>query len=70
MSPPPSPAAPPLPLTPPIARYLSLVLIVGKFMRVMVTGAMYRIMYEELPNVDRILQLCLDIFLVREAGSN
>lgn len=42
--------------------------MVGKFVRVLVTGAMYKVMFEELPNVDRILQLCLDIFLVRESG--
>lgn len=26
-----------------------------------------KIMFEDMPNVDRVLQLCLDIYLVREA---
>ncbi|CAJ0950899.1 unnamed protein product, partial [Mesorhabditis belari] len=48
--------------------YLSLVLLVGKFMRDMATGSMPKIMFDQLPNVDDILQMCLDIMLVREAG--
>uniref|UniRef100_A0A915B433 Piezo-type mechanosensitive ion channel component n=1 Tax=Parascaris univalens TaxID=6257 RepID=A0A915B433_PARUN len=51
-----------------LSLYLSMVLVFGRLMRSVVTGAMQRIMFEELPNVDRILRLCLDIYLVREAG--
>ncbi|KAI8491937.1 mechanosensitive ion channel [Branchiostoma belcheri] len=51
-----------------VGLYLSLVLVVGKFVRMFVSGISYRIMFTEMPNVDRILKLCLDIFLVRETG--
>jgi hypothetical protein len=32
------------------------------------SGVSTKIMFTELPNVDRIIKLCLDIFLVRECG--
>lgn len=28
----------------------------------------FKIMFDDMPDVDRVLQLCLDIYLVREAG--
>lgn len=31
------------------------------------SGASSKIMFEDLPYVDRVLQLCLDIYLVRES---
>ncbi|XP_071959086.1 piezo-type mechanosensitive ion channel component 1-like [Antedon mediterranea] len=49
-----------------IGLYVSLVLVVGRFVRMYFSGIRYQIMFNELPNVDRILKLCLDIFLVRE----
>uniref|UniRef100_A0A8C3KC08 Piezo type mechanosensitive ion channel component 2 n=1 Tax=Calidris pygmaea TaxID=425635 RepID=A0A8C3KC08_9CHAR len=48
--------------------YASVVLVVGKFVREFFSGISHTIMFEELPNVDRILKLCTDIFLVRETG--
>nr|XP_006818270.1 PREDICTED: piezo-type mechanosensitive ion channel component 2-like [Saccoglossus kowalevskii] len=51
-----------------IGLYVSLVLVVGRFVRMFVSGISYRIMFEELPNPDRILRLCLDIFMVRESN--
>ncbi|XP_067854151.1 piezo-type mechanosensitive ion channel component 1 isoform X4 [Heptranchias perlo] len=48
--------------------YLSIVLVVGKFVRGFFSEISYSIMFEELPCVDRILKLCHDIFLVRENG--
>ncbi|KAM4609898.1 piezo-type mechanosensitive ion channel component 2 [Polymixia lowei] len=48
--------------------YMSVVLVVGKFIRESFTGISRSIMYEELPCVDRVLKLCTDIFVVRETG--
>ncbi|XP_041959521.1 piezo-type mechanosensitive ion channel component 2 [Alosa sapidissima] len=48
--------------------YASVVLVIGKFVREFFSGIHHTIMFEELPNVDRILKLCTDIFLVRETG--
>ncbi|KAK3534112.1 hypothetical protein QTP86_002221 [Hemibagrus guttatus] len=48
--------------------YMSVVLVIGKFVREFFSGISHNIMFEELPNVDRILKLCTDIFLVRETG--
>ncbi|XP_043565936.1 piezo-type mechanosensitive ion channel component 2-like, partial [Chiloscyllium plagiosum] len=51
-----------------IGLYLSVVLVIGKFVREFFKGISRSIMFEELPNPDRILKLCTDIFLVREMG--
>uniref|UniRef100_A0A8C4SJ92 Piezo type mechanosensitive ion channel component 1 (Er blood group) n=1 Tax=Erpetoichthys calabaricus TaxID=27687 RepID=A0A8C4SJ92_ERPCA len=48
--------------------YLSVVLVIGKFVRGFFSEISHSIMFEELPCVDRILKLCNDIFLVRETG--
>ncbi|OAF70341.1 hypothetical protein A3Q56_01869 [Intoshia linei] len=50
-----------------IGLYLSLVLVISKFLRIILSGYSNRIMFEELPNVDKLLNLCNDIFTVREA---
>ncbi|XP_078071856.1 piezo-type mechanosensitive ion channel component 2 isoform X1 [Mustelus asterias] len=51
-----------------VGLYASVVLVIGKFVREFFSGISHDIMFEELPNVDRILKLCTDIFLVRETG--
>uniref|UniRef100_A0A8C5WJN1 Piezo non-specific cation channel R-Ras-binding domain-containing protein n=1 Tax=Leptobrachium leishanense TaxID=445787 RepID=A0A8C5WJN1_9ANUR len=51
-----------------VGLYMSVVLVIGKFIREFFNGIARGIMFEELPNVDRILKLCTDIFLVRETG--
>ncbi|XP_067904575.1 piezo-type mechanosensitive ion channel component 2-like [Heterodontus francisci] len=51
-----------------VGLYLSVVLVIGKFVREFFKGISRSIMFEELPNPDRILKLCTDIFLVREMG--
>ncbi|XP_068928415.1 piezo-type mechanosensitive ion channel component 2-like [Petaurus breviceps papuanus] len=51
-----------------VGLYVSVVMVIAKFIREHFNGISRSIMYEELPNVDRILKLCTDIFLVREMG--
>ncbi|XP_061486147.1 piezo-type mechanosensitive ion channel component 2-like [Rhineura floridana] len=51
-----------------VGLYMSFVLVIGKFIREFFNGISRSIMFEELPNVDRILKLCMNIFLAREAG--
>ncbi|XP_030060451.1 piezo-type mechanosensitive ion channel component 1 [Microcaecilia unicolor] len=48
--------------------YVSIVLVIGKFVRGFFSEISHSIMFEELPCVDRILKLCQDIFMVRETG--
>jgi len=50
-----------------IGLYVGFVWLIGKFVRIFFTSISYRIMYDELPNVDRILKLCLEIYMVRES---
>jgi hypothetical protein len=38
--------------------YISVVLVVGKIFRVFFVGLSYTIMFEDMPNVDRVLQVC------------
>lgn len=47
--------------------YVSVVLVIGKFVRGFFSEISHSIMFEELPCVDRILKLCTDIFLVSDA---
>lgn len=51
-----------------VGLYMSVVLVIGKFVREFFNGISRSIMFEELPNVDRVLKLCTDIFVVRETG--
>jgi len=51
-----------------IGLYLSLVLVIGRFVRMWLQGLSFRIMFVELPTPDFLLKLCLDIYLVRECG--
>ncbi|KAM4723042.1 piezo-type mechanosensitive ion channel component 1 [Rhinophrynus dorsalis] len=48
--------------------YVSIVLVIGKFVRGFFSEVSHSIMFEELPCVDRILKLCQDIYVVRENG--
>lgn len=51
-----------------IGLYVSLVLVIGRFVRMWIQGLSFKIMFVELPNPDVLLKLCLDIYMVRESG--
>lgn len=51
-----------------IGLYVTVILFFSRFIRSKIfTNDIVTIIVEELPNVDRILNLCRDIYLVREA---
>ncbi|XP_076679384.1 piezo type mechanosensitive ion channel component isoform X2 [Andrena cerasifolii] len=48
--------------------YTTAVIVISQMMRKIVSEMAPKIMFDDLPYVDRILRLCLDIYLVRESG--
>ncbi|XP_018376713.1 PREDICTED: piezo-type mechanosensitive ion channel component isoform X6 [Trachymyrmex cornetzi] len=51
-----------------IGLYTTAVIVISQMMRKIVSDMAPKIMFDDLPYVDRILRLCLDIYLVRESG--
>ncbi|XP_055941202.1 piezo-type mechanosensitive ion channel component 2-like isoform X4 [Argiope bruennichi] len=51
-----------------VGLYTTFVLVVSRVVRGFVAGTSFTIMFDDMPYVDRVLQLCLDIYLVRESG--
>ena len=45
---------------------MTFILLIGRMLRLSTTGQQTMITYLELPYVDNILRLCLDLYLVRE----
>lgn len=51
-----------------IGLYTTLIFVFSRFLRgTIFSGSSSKIMFDDLPYVDRVLQLCLDIYLVRES---
>ncbi|KAG5201705.1 hypothetical protein MG293_011745 [Ovis ammon polii] len=51
-----------------VGLYVLVVMVAAKFIRDHFLSIAHSIMYDQLPDVDRMLGLCTDIFLVRELG--
>ena len=49
-----------------IGLYVSVVLVIGGFIRNFITKLPQTLLFDEIYNPDPLLKLCLDIFLVRE----
>lgn len=47
-----------------IGLYTTFVFLASRVLRGFFSGIYTKIMFDDLPNVDRVLQLCLDIYLV------
>ncbi|XP_017768658.1 PREDICTED: piezo-type mechanosensitive ion channel component isoform X3 [Nicrophorus vespilloides] len=50
-----------------IGLYTTLVFVASRLLRGFFSEICFKIMFDDMPYVDRVLQLCLDIYLVREA---
>ncbi|XP_064467318.1 piezo-type mechanosensitive ion channel component 2-like isoform X2 [Ornithodoros turicata] len=50
-----------------VGLYTTFVLVASRLMRGFMAGTSFTIMFDDMPYVDRVLQLCLDIYLVRES---
>ena len=48
--------------------YVSVVLVIGRFIRTYVADLPYRLAVDEILNPDPLIRLCHDIFTVRERG--
>lgn len=51
-----------------IGLYTTVCLVLARKLRGLVFGGLYLIMYANLPQVDALLQLCYDLYLVRASG--
>ncbi len=51
-----------------VGLYVSVVLVVGRFLRLLVDQASHRIVYEEMPQVDALTNLCDAIYTARDFG--
>ncbi|XP_065164464.1 piezo-type mechanosensitive ion channel component isoform X3 [Atheta coriaria] len=51
-----------------IGLYTTLVFVASRLLRGFFSEICFKIMFDDMPNVDRVLQLCADVYLVREAG--
>lgn len=49
-----------------IGLYITFILLIGRFLRGAVTGQRLTIMFRELPDADKVIRLCLDLYLMRE----
>ena len=47
--------------------YTTFVFLVSRLIRSLFDDVSFKVIYTQMPNVDKVLQLCLDIYLVRES---